>query len=427
MYQRHRTVLANGLPVLTLEVPHLHSAMVAVYVRVGSRHESPEKNGVSHFLEHIFFRGCEDYPDSTVLNTAVERLGGSLNGVTARDHGFYYTAVHPDGVPLALSVAGAMLRAPLVKELDLEREVILEEILDEVDERGRVVDVDRLSKSLLFDGHGLALPIAGTRETVSALGEADLREHHRRFYGAANLVVVVAGPVAHARVVEAAEAAFGAFPTGRRSTDAPPPPFPLEPVTRLVSHAESQTELRLSFPSLSERHPDYPAVIVLRRILDDGLASRLQQGVVERRGLAYSVGAGVDVFAETGVFEIEASAAHAKVPELLETLLGIARDLTERAPEADELERAKARYRYAVEFMADSVGDLAGWFADGELFDLPTGLEERVAAVQAVTADDVVRVARESFATGRRVAVVVGKAPEKATRKALEASDRRRG
>src|ERR671929_406710 len=170
-----KSVLGNGLRVVTVELPHLHTGMIAVYVRAGSRHEDPARNGVSHFLEHLFFRGSEGYPEGRAMNALVEDCGGALNGVTTRDHGYYFSPVHPERLEVPFAVLGDMLARPLFKEIEIEREVILEEILDEVDEKGRDIDVDNLTKRALFVGHPLGMKIAGTPETVSRLGEADLR------------------------------------------------------------------------------------------------------------------------------------------------------------------------------------------------------------------------------------------------------------
>src|SRR5437867_9845790 len=188
----HKSVLPNGLRVVTIELPHLHSGMIAAYVRAGSRHEDSRSNGVSHFLEHLFFRGCQGHPDGRTMNALVEDAGGSLNGVTTRDHGYYYSPIHPERLETPIAVLGEMLARPLFKEIELEREVILEEILDEVDEKGRDIDIDNLSKRALFEGHPLGQKIAGTRESVSGLREDDLREHHARAYGARNLVLCAA-------------------------------------------------------------------------------------------------------------------------------------------------------------------------------------------------------------------------------------------
>jgi predicted Zn-dependent peptidase len=196
-----RDVLDNGLRVLTVPAPGLHSAMIALYVRAGSRHETASRNGVSHFLEHLFFRGSEGYPDTVAMNAAVESAGGNLNGITARDHGCYYTPIHASELSTGLSILGDMIRRPLLKEMDVEREVILEEILDEVDGEGRDIDPDNLSKRLAFRSHPLGFKIAGTPETIRALRQSDVWAHHERFYVGSNLVLCVAGPVRGSEVI----------------------------------------------------------------------------------------------------------------------------------------------------------------------------------------------------------------------------------
>src|SRR6185437_5249716 len=142
------------------EMPHLHSAMLAVYVRTGSRHETLATNGVSHFLEHMFFRGSERYPDTVRMNAVVEEVGGNLNGVTTRDHGYYYTPLHPNHLGVGMEIIGDMLTRPRLTDMEVERQIILEEMLDEVDEKGRDIDLENLSKRLLFPDHPLSLKIA---------------------------------------------------------------------------------------------------------------------------------------------------------------------------------------------------------------------------------------------------------------------------
>src|ERR1700686_4535034 len=317
----HKSELPNGLRVVTVELPHLHTGMIAAYVRAGSRHESAAQNGISHFLEHLFFRGSEGFPDGRTMNALVEAAGGGLNGATTRDHGSYFSWVHPEQLEVPFAVLGDMLARPLFKEIELERKVILEEILDEVDEDGRDIDVDNLSKRALFDGHPLGMKIGGTRETVSALTESDFREQHALAYGARNMVLCCAGPVTHQEVVALAEQAFGDLPAGAPLSDTPLPPFQRGPQLVCVEPHESQTEFRLSFPTPAEDDPDFPALLLVRRILDDGLAARLQLAVVERKGLAYAVHAGIDTFSDCGLFELEGACAPHKVPAFAKELI----------------------------------------------------------------------------------------------------------
>jgi predicted Zn-dependent peptidase len=418
--------LDNGLRVLTVDLPHLHSGLVSVYVRAGSRHESAQDNGVCHFLEHLFFRGSQGYPDGRAMNALVEDVGGDLNGVTCRDHGFYTSPVHPARLDVPFEVLGDMLARPLFKDIELEREVILEEILDEVDEDGRDIDVDNLAKRALFEGHPLSLKIAGTRESVAVLGEERLRAHHTRAYGARNLVLACAGPLDHGAVMQLAARTFGALPEGEPLVDDPPPePAQRGPQLVLVDHKESQTQVSLCFRAPPERHPDFPALRVIRRILSDGLASRMQSELVEKRALAYSVGASMDAFSDTAVFDLGAACAPKKAPAVAQALLELVGELCDREASEEELARARRKSRIRIEFMRDSPSDLVEWWGTGELLHAPAeGLGEWLGRIEAVTAHDVRRAARQWLRKDRLVACVVGPlgAQERKLRDLLESA-----
>ncbi len=405
----HKSLLDNGLRVVTVELPHLHAGMVAVYVHAGSRHESAPQNGVSHFLEHLFFRGSEGFPEGRAMNAMVEDVGGSLNGVTTRDHGYYFTPVHPARLEVPFTVLGDMLARPLFKEIELEREVILEEILDEVDEDGRDIDVDNLSKAAMFGADPLAMKIAGSRESVQGLREEDLRAHHQRAYGARNLVVACAGPVRHAQILELASKTFGALRSGGTLVDPVARVLPGGPRLVAVEHRESQMELQLSFPGPAEEHPDFPALRVIRRVLDDGLASRLQLALVERKALAYSVGAGMDSFTDCSVFEIGCACAPKKAPQALEELVKLLEELRTTPVPPEELERAKKKSRMWLEFSLDAPSEMIGWYGGGELLRPPAEtFEQWIERIEAVTAADVQRVAQAIFRREAMVAVAVG-------------------
>ena len=414
--EARRRVLPNGLRVLTVPAPGLHSAMIALYVRTGSRHERPETNGVSHFLEHLFFRGSRDWPDTVAMNAAVESVGGNLNGITARDHGCYYTPIHASELRTGLAILGDMIHRPLLREMNVEREIILEEILDEVDGEGRDIDADNLSKRLAFGGHPLGFKIAGTPEIIRALGEGQVRAHHSRFYCGANLVLCVAGPVREAEVVELADEHLGALPRGKVSRDDPPPSWPEGPRLAHVEHDDAQSELCLNFPCPPEHHPDYPVHLVIRRVLDDGLSSRLPFEVVERRGLAYSLHAGIDAFADCGMFVVDGACAPKKLPRVVGEILRVLSELTARPVGEEELTRVQRRHRMTLAFSLDSAAELAGWYGSGEVLHAPEGFEERCRRVERVTPADVLRVARETFTSKNLLGVFVGPTSGRARR-----------
>jgi predicted Zn-dependent peptidase len=411
-----REVLPNGLRVLTVPAPGLHSAMIALYVRAGSRHETKETNGVSHFLEHLFFRGSTGWPDTVAMNAAVESAGGNLNGITARDHGCYYTPIHGEDLETGLAVLGDMIRRPLLREMDVEREVILEEILDEVDGDGRDIDADNLSKRLIFGNHPLSFKIAGTPDNVKKLSDAQVRAHHQKFYVGTNLVLCVAGPVREGEVLDLASEHFGSLPKGKLSKDVAPPTWPAGPLLDLVPHDDAQSEFCLNFPCPPEHHPDYPVHLCMRRILDDGLSSRLPFEIVERRGLAYSLHAGMDTFVDAGMFVVDGACAPRKLSRVVDEILRVLAGLAERPVALDELGRVQKRHRMTLAFSLDSAAELAGWYGSGEVLHAPEGFEERCRRVERVTPGDLQRVARKTFTQRNLVAVFVGPSGARARR-----------
>src|SRR5438309_4428897 len=404
-----KSALSNGLRVVTVELPHLHTGLIAAYVRAGSRHEDPARNGVSHFLEHLFFRGSEGYPDGRTMNALVEDCGGSLNGVTTRDQGYYFSPVHPERLETPIAVLGDMLAWPLFKEIELEREVILEEILDEGDEKGRDIDIDNLAKGALFPGHPLGLKIAGTPASVSALTEEHLRAHHARAYGARNIVLAAAGPLRHDRVLSLAERHFGALRSGEVLQDESLNGAPRGPQLVAVDHTDAQMELQVSFRGPPEEHPDFPVLRVIKRVLDDGLASRMQMQMVERKALAYAVGAGMDGFTDCSVFEVGCACAPRKAPAALAEMLRILAELRETEVPEDELLRAKKKSRIWLEFSLDSPAEMIGWFGAGELLRPPAEpFDQWLSRIDRVTAADVRRVAAAIFRRENLVACAVG-------------------
>ncbi len=415
MYRRFRDQLDNGVKIVTVEVPHLHSALLAIYVRCGSRHELPKVNGVSHFLEHMLFRGSERFPDTRVMNGLVEDAGGNLNAVTMRDQTFFYTPVEPGSLEVGFEVLGDLVCAPRLPDMPVERRIILEEMLDEIDPRGRDIDTANLVRRMVFGDHPLSQKIAGTRKSVRQLSLEDLRAYYRRFYCGANLVVCAAGPVKRAQVVALAKRAFGALPRGRKSTERAPAIARRGPELLQIDHDETQTELVLAFPCPTDGHPDYPAVSVLRSVLDDGLSSRLPLEIVERRGLAYAVHANLDIFSDTALFEIESACAPAKSATVVAALAEILEELRAKPLPEAELARVKRRQRIGLSFALDDLNSLAGWYGATELFRQPESFEARCQAIESLTAQQVQRVARRVFARENLRLCAVG--PKRATRK----------
>ena len=174
--------LSNGLRVVVASQPHLHRAHVGLWARVGSRFETLENNGISHFLEHMIYRGTRRVPSAHEVNLAFERLGGSLFASTQVDHGIFSLSLPPDSIDDASSLFGEVLSKPAFLDIDIERGIVLEEILEDLDDEGNEVDADNLSRTLIYPEHPLGFTITGGEKRVRAFDEAGLRAHHARHY-----------------------------------------------------------------------------------------------------------------------------------------------------------------------------------------------------------------------------------------------------
>lgn len=411
MFDQHSVVgarLDNGLRVVTIELPHLHTATVAMYVKAGSRFESPEDNGLSHFVEHMLYRGTDGYPSSYDLNFAFESLGSSLHAETGRDYSSYQVAVEPDQLDHVLELFGELFLRPRFADIELERRLILEEMSEDFDERGVELNDSDISRGLLFAGHPLAQRIIGPRSNVERFTGDDVRRHFDRFYCATNAILAVAGPVTSDAVAAAAGRHLGALRAGEEAQTSSPSFEQREPLFKYVPDRGSQTSFDLLWRAPPEQHPDYAPTVALSRALDDGMATRLHYRLCDQLGLAYSLNAGLEPLHDVTLLEVTGATANAKVPELMRRLLDLMAELA-REPVSDvELEKVKRRYRYDLACTVDDPGAMVAWFGGTALFYPPPDLESRASLIDAVTAEDVQRVAGDVLAPARFTAVLVG-------------------
>lgn len=402
------TTLDNGLAVTTVALPHLHTAVCALFVKVGARFETPADNGLSHFVEHMLFRGTERYATSLELNTAVERLGSTLHAETGRDYTLFQLSLEPENVPAAIGLLGELLGRPRFSDIELERQLVLEEINEDYDEQGVEINADDIARGLAFEDHPLGQRIIGPRSNVERFSNDDVQRHFSAFYGARNASLCVAGPVHHGPVVEAAARALAAMPTGTRVEVPAAPPLITGPRLRHVPDAGSQTSLAILFRAVPELDPAYVALVALLRVLDDGMSTRLHYTLADQKGLAYSIHASIEPLADTALFEITGATANAKVPALVRELLALLDGLRRGEVTEDELAKARVRYRYETLASIDDASAMAGWFGGTSLYYPPPALSQRLAAMQQISVDDVVRVAGEVLSPDHLVLAAVG-------------------
>jgi len=403
-----RRVLDNGLSVVYLHLPHVHAASLAFTTRGGPRYESAANNGISHVTEHLLFRGTAAHRDSLSFHAAVEALGGEINGQTQRDAVTAHVTVPPRATAAAAALLAEACVSPLLEGLDIEREVILEEILDSQDVDGRELDIDTLSRAVLWAGHPIGMSICGSVDNVQRFTEAEARRWHRRAFVAKNAALVIAGPVPPAHLHAEIEAAFSRLPTGRRLPEGRPPrPAEWSPV-HVQPTEDAQVTALLSFPAPHEQDPRYGPMQLLSRVLDDGFGSRLRQAICEQRGLAYALSVTHDAYADCAAFDIELACAPEKVVAAVSQTLAVLEEVARGPLPKAELERAKNRYEAALGFCLDDPEQLCSWYAGSELLGASEGYHQRLGEVLAVRPKAVRDLARELFTFERALLTLVG-------------------
>jgi predicted Zn-dependent peptidase len=400
--------LANGLRVVVAPLPRLHRAHVALWARVGSRFEAPEENGISHFLEHMIYRGTRRVPSAHAVNLAFERLGGTLYASTQVDHGIFSLTLPPESLDEASALFGEVLAQPAFRDIEIERGIVLEEILEDLDDEGRQVDADNLSRALIYREHPLGFTITGSEAHVRSFDEQLLQRWHERHYTAGNAVLAFSGAVELDAAIRLAERDFGALPRGPRATVRGPEHGQKRPRLQVVENVSSQTELRVCLRAFAETHPLRPALDVLMRLIDDGMSTRLYHRLCDARGLCYDVSAAYDGYEDDGVVDVAAGVQHKRAALVTREILAMLEEIAREGPSGDELEKARRRIGWDARGMADSAEDTAAFHAAGLLFERFSTPEEHVAELSRVEASDVRDAARQVARPERLNVVAVG-------------------
>jgi predicted Zn-dependent peptidase len=416
LFSRHKDVLPNGLTVVTVELPHLHSVSVVMYARVGSRYESATDNGLSHFLEHMLFRGTERLPDAYALNHAIEALGGTLYAETGRDYSLYQISLHPETLAAGLELFAEIFRTPAFADVDVERRIVLEEMHEDHDEEGVLTNIDDLARLAIWPDHPLGYRITGPYENVERFDDADVRRHFESHYGARNMVLAISGAVKRDDIVGLLHREMGTLPPGEPLAVVPPPDTQSGPRFVYVRRQGAQTNVQVLFRAFPETDPDFPALIVLGRIVDDGMSTRLHRRIVDELGLAYYVSASLEPFIDSGLYEIDGACVHSHAPALVREALGVLTKLRETPPAQEELDKAQRRYRWDLEASFDDPDAMAGWWGGTELFFGPQSVEAKVERVRNVTPEAVQRVAERLLKPERLTVACVGKLTKKVER-----------
>jgi predicted Zn-dependent peptidase len=396
----HTTVLANGLTVTTVDLPHLHTLSAALFWKVGSRFEMPETNGLSHFVEHMLFRGTDKHPNSRAIVEAAEIFGSEIEAETGPDLTVLRADFLPVHLPLALVLLAQISIYPRFEDIELERALVLAELGGDFEDGVEMVAGD-IARGLLFKGHPLGQRIIGPRKNIRRFTTKDVRRHYKAFYGAANACLCVAGPINHHATVSWANDLFLKMQRGRRAEClpvAPAPPRKMFAKKHVTTPGSDNVEVVMAIRGVAEYDRRFPAQLVLRHLLDKALHYQL----ADQKGILYSIHVDMEPLADTSVLDITTEVAAKDVPYLIHSIAAAMKC------ENRVLERVRARTNAAVAAALDSPHAMVERFGGSALYIDPIPLSARVEQMARVSASDVYALACDLMVPERIAVVCVG-------------------
>ena len=401
-----RDTLDNGLRLLTETIPHVRSVSFGVWLTRGSRQEGTEWPGIAHFVEHMLFKGSNTRSAEQIAQ-AVDSIGGQMDAATGKENANYSIKVLDEQVPVAVDILADVVLHPRFADDDVHREknVVQEEIKMVEDTPDDLVH--ELFLQRFWAGHALGKPILGTRDSIDALTPQALRDYFAGTYTARNLIIAAAGNLEHARLRALVEKAFGSTPAGEvLAADGPP----VDHHVAIVRHKDlEQSHICLGAGAYPQNHAERYAGLVLNTVMGGSISSRLFQNVREKRGLAYSVGSGLSAFRDTGLLSIYAGCSNDKVAEVIDVVINELRQLVVEPISAEELQRAKDNVKGGLLLGLESTWHRAAYLARQEMyFDRMITIDETIAGIEAVTVEDVARVARQLLTRTPLSAAVLG-------------------
>ncbi|RZU32655.1 M16 family metallopeptidase [Blastococcus saxobsidens] len=405
-----RTMLPGGLRVLTETMPGVLSATLGIWVGVGSRDETADVAGSSHFLEHLLFKGTSSR-SALEIATAMDAVGGEMNAFTAKEHTCYYANVLASDLPLAVTLLADLVTEATntAADLESERTVVLEEIAMRDDEPSDAVH-DLFSETL-FGDTSLGRSVLGTVESIEGLTRDDVDGWYRSRYAVPSIVVTAAGRVDHQQVLDLVTAAFGdrlsgsASPVGLRTGDVelsrPARPF------GLIARRTEQTHLLMGAPAMGRLDERRYAAAVVDAAVGGGMSSRLFQEIREKRGLVYSVGSALSHYAGAGSFSVYAGCSKKRVPEVLRLIRAELARVAAEGLTAEEVARARGQLRGALVLGLEDTGSRMSRLGKSELsYGEYVPVRDVLGRIDAVDEDQARSVAAELFGQPTCLAVV---------------------
>jgi predicted Zn-dependent peptidase len=393
-------------------MPGMRSASVAFFFTVGSRYEANAISGVSHFIEHMLFKGSRRFPTARRISEAIEGVGGTFNASTGKELTTYTARVPGEELLVVMDVLADMVRCPLFDpdEIEKERGVIIEELSATHDDPEEWANL--LIDEVMWPNLPLGRDDAGSVETVAQLQRRQMLAYMDAHYRPNSLVMSVAGNIDHGQVLHLVESVFGDWEAGKSPSWAESlPPRNVSPASavRMIQKETEQTNICLATLGISYTSPDYYPLMLINGLLGDGMSSRLFQSIREEQGLAYDIGSYFNSYHETGNLVVSAGVDPSNIEETIRAIIDELTQLCEIPVSGEELNRTKAYVRGGILLGLEGTQQVAAWLGSQEsLRNHVRNIDEVIAHINAVTAQDIQRVAQICFAPEWRRLVIIG-------------------
>lgn len=395
--------LPNGLRVVAEQIPYVRSVAMGIWVHTGSRNELPKSNGISHFLEHMLFKGTKNRT-ARQLAEAFDEIGGQVNAFTSKEITCYYAKVLDNHFTRSLEILADMFLNSVfdIQEMEKEKKVVIEEIRMVEDTPDDIIH-DLLAE-VSFHQHSLGFPVIGTIENVQQFSAEDLIQYHQTYYQPQNVVIALAGNLPD-HFLESIESIFHQEAGTAKEKSEPEPHF--TPKVRIRQKPTEQTHLCLGFPGLSVDDPKIYQAIVLNTILGGNMSSRLFQKIREEKGLAYSVYSYHSSYQKTGLFSVYAGTAHEQVNEVISNIQEIIEQVCHQGVTQTELEKSKEQLKANLMLSLESTNNRMSRLGRNEiLLQKHFSLDDLLEQVDQIRLDDVNHLAKQIFASPYSLAMI---------------------
>ena len=422
------TEIVNGLRVITIPMPSLESVTVSVWVKTGSRNENKKNNGISHFLEHMFFKGTKNRPTAKQIAEEIDQIGGVQNAGTSKEYTEYYIKCRADKIEVAFDLLSDMTLNSLLdsKEIEREKGTIIEEI--RMYEDTPMISIGEVFESLIYSGHSLGMDIAGTEKTVKGMKRQDFLDYRTNFYNPENMIITVAGGVTENKVNELAAKYFEKLQTNinfasgviankvkqsqiQIATSLKLPRNDIAPKIKLHNKKKEQTHVILGFIADGKAYKNKYAQTLLATILGGGMSSRMFTEVRERRGLAYSIRTSMDRYTDTGYIGTYAGLDTKRAVEAVKVMLQQHYEITNNKQQItkEELIKSKEFLKGHLALALEDTSDVSSFFGDQELFSEKVLTPEEIfKKIDKVTMDEVNFEVKRLFVPARCNLAIIG-------------------